>query len=51
MSGRRFDQALAAELAAERHLLVACGRYEGIDARVVEHARTRMRVLEVSIGD
>ena len=50
-SGRRFDQALAAELAAERHLLVACGRYEGIDARVVEHARDRVRVLEVSIGD
>ena len=34
-SGRRFDQALATELAAEQHLLVACGRYEGIDARVV----------------
>ncbi len=50
-SGRRFDQALAAELAGEQHLLVACGRYEGIDARVVEHARTRLRVLEVSIGD
>jgi tRNA (guanine37-N1)-methyltransferase len=50
-SGRRFDQALATELAGERHLVMACGRYEGIDARVVEHARSRMRVLEVSIGD
>jgi tRNA (guanine37-N1)-methyltransferase len=50
-SGRRFDQALAAELAAEEHVLLACGRYEGIDARVVEHAATRMRVDEVSIGD
>jgi tRNA (guanine-N1)-methyltransferase len=50
-SGRRFDQALAAELAREQHLVIACGRYEGIDARVVEHARSRMRVLEVSIGD
>ena len=50
-SGRRFDQALAAELAHEQHLVLACGRYEGIDARVVEHARTRVRVLEVSIGD
>ena len=50
-SGRRFDQTLATELAAEQHLLVACGRYEGIDARVVEHGRTRLRVLEVSIGD
>jgi tRNA (guanine37-N1)-methyltransferase len=30
---------------------VACGRYEGIDQRVVDHAATRMRVLEVSLGD
>ena len=50
-SGRRFDQALADELAAERHLILACGRYEGIDARVVAYARSRMRVEEVSIGD
>jgi tRNA (guanine37-N1)-methyltransferase len=50
-SGRVFDQALAGELAEEGHILLACGRYEGIDARVVEHARTRMRVDEVSIGD
>ena len=50
-SGRRFDQNLADELATEEHLLLACGRYEGIDARVVDHARTRMRVDEVSIGD
>jgi tRNA (guanine37-N1)-methyltransferase len=50
-SGRRFDQQLAHELAAERHLIFTCGRYEGIDARVVEDAATRMRVDEVSIGD
>ena len=50
-SGRRFDQSLASELAAEEHLVLGCGRYEGIDARVVEHARTRLRVDEVSIGD
>jgi tRNA (guanine37-N1)-methyltransferase len=50
-SGTPFDQALAAELAGRAHLLVACGRYEGIDQRVVEHARTRMDVREVSIGD
>jgi len=50
-SGRRFDQALADELADEQHLVLACGRYEGIDARVVEHARSRMRVDELSIGD
>jgi tRNA (guanine37-N1)-methyltransferase len=50
-SGTPFSQPMAERLAGEQHLLVACGRYEGIDARVVEHARSRMRVLEVSIGD
>ncbi len=49
--GVPFTQAHARELAAEQHLLVACGRYEGIDQRVVDHAATRMRVLEVSLGD
>ena len=50
-SGRTFTQSLAHELAAERHLIFACGRYEGIDARVVEYAARRMRVDELSIGD
>ena len=50
-SGRRFDQSIAEELAAEGHLIFACGRYEGIDARVVEDASRRMRVEELSIGD
>ena len=50
-SGRRFTQQVAAELAAEPWLLFACGRYEGIDARVVEYASTRMPVDELSIGD
>lgn len=50
-SGRRFDQSLADELASEQHLILACGRYEGIDARVVSYARQRMRVEEVSLGD
>jgi tRNA (guanine37-N1)-methyltransferase len=50
-AGTRFDQALAAELAAEPTLAFACGRYEGIDARVVEAASQHMRVDEVSIGD
>jgi tRNA (guanine37-N1)-methyltransferase len=50
-AGRRLTQALAAELAAEPWLVFACGRYEGIDARVVEYASSRMRVEEVSIGD
>jgi tRNA (guanine37-N1)-methyltransferase len=36
-SGRLFDEALAAELAAESHLALLCGRYEGFDERVVEH--------------
>jgi tRNA (guanine37-N1)-methyltransferase len=50
-TGRRFTQAVAAELAAEPWLLFACGRYEGIDARVVEYAGQRMPVDEVSLGD
>jgi len=50
-SGRTFDQSLAHELAGERHLIFACGRYEGIDTRVVEDAARRMRVDELSIGD
>ena len=35
----------------EKHLVFACGRYEGIDQRVVDDAARRMRVEEVSIGD
>ena len=50
-SGTPFSQAIATEWAAERRLIFACGRYEGIDARVVEHAATRMRTAEVSLGD
>ena len=50
-SGDVFDQAHAAELAGEPWLLFACGRYEGIDARVVADAAARMPVTELSIGD
>jgi tRNA (guanine37-N1)-methyltransferase len=50
-SGRRFDQALARELAGAERLVFACGRYEGIDQRVLEHAATRVVVCEVSLGD
>jgi tRNA (guanine37-N1)-methyltransferase len=50
-AGVPFSQAMAAEYAALPRLVFACGRYEGIDARVVEDARTRMDVDEVSIGD
>jgi tRNA (guanine37-N1)-methyltransferase len=50
-SGRTFNQSLAHELAKEQHVIFACGRYEGIDARVVEDAARRIRVDELSIGD
>ena len=50
-SGTPFTQELAASYAREAHLVFACGRYEGIDSRVVADARTRMPVDEVSIGD
>ena len=50
-SGVPFTQELAAAYAQEAHLVFACGRYEGIDSRLVEDARTRMPVDEVSIGD
>ncbi|MEV0001990.1 tRNA (guanosine(37)-N1)-methyltransferase TrmD [Micromonospora sp. NPDC050980] len=50
-AGVPFTQAMAHELAAESHLLFACGRYEGIDQRVLDHAASRMRVTEVSLGD
>ena len=51
-SGQTFDQRVAERLAGVGHLVVACGRYEGIDARVAEHYRDRgVRVSELSIGD
>ena len=50
-AGERFTQALARELAAVPHLVFTCGRYEGIDQRVVEHAATRVTVREISLGD
>ena len=50
-SGTPFTQEMAATYAGEAHLVFACGRYEGIDSRVVADARSRMAVDEVSIGD
>ncbi|WP_127793691.1 tRNA (guanosine(37)-N1)-methyltransferase TrmD [Agromyces sp. LHK192] len=50
-AGEPFTQQLARELAAEPHLVFACGRYEGIDQRVVDHYSTRMRVRLISLGD
>ena len=50
-AGVPFTQAMASELATEQHLVFACGRYEGIDQRVLDHAAGRARVSEVSLGD
>ena len=50
-SGRPFTQALAVDYATRPHLVIGCGRYEGIDARVAQHYRSRVRVDEVSLGD
>jgi tRNA (guanine37-N1)-methyltransferase len=56
-AGKRFNQEMAQRLAASKHLIFACGRYEGIDDRVRQHyespdyATKNIRVHEVSIGD
>ena len=50
-SGQRLTQELARELAGRERLVFLCGRYEGIDQRVIDHAGTRAEVLEVSLGD
>ena len=50
-AGVPFTQARAEEYAHSPWLAFACGRYEGIDYRVVDDARRRMRVDELSIGD
>ena len=50
-AGELFSQATAETLANASHLVFACGRYEGIDQRVVEYYRDKVRVLELSIGD
>lgn len=50
-AGTPFTQAGAAELAGHERLVFACGRYEGIDQRVLDHAATRMTVREISLGD
>lgn len=45
--GRRLDQALVKELAAEEHLILLCGHYEGIDQRVLDE----LEAEEISVGD
>ena len=46
-AGRRFSQAVAREYARETHLVLVCGRYEGVDERVREHLVDE----ELSVGD
>ncbi|MCQ4119311.1 tRNA (guanosine(37)-N1)-methyltransferase TrmD [Rhodococcus tibetensis] len=50
-AGVPFTQATAERWAGEQHIVFACGRYEGIDQRVIDDAARRVRVEEVSIGD
>jgi tRNA (guanine37-N1)-methyltransferase len=50
-AGELFSQAMARELSSEHQLVFGCGRYEGIDQRVVDYASTRARVKLVSLGD
>jgi tRNA (guanine37-N1)-methyltransferase len=50
-SGEPFTQSLAAELATRERIVFACGRYEGIDQRVLDHAGSIAEVREISIGD
>jgi tRNA (guanine37-N1)-methyltransferase len=51
-AGARFTQSTARSLAStSEHLVFACGRYEGIDARVFDWARSRCTVVELSLGD
>jgi len=51
-AGKRFDQPMATKFSNAKHLVFACGRYEGIDDRVRQHYLSMsFRVHEVSIGD
>ena len=52
-AGKKFDQQMAADFSKKSHLVFACGRYEGIDARVGEFysSKSNFKVHEVSIGD
>ena len=50
-AGEVFKQATAHELANAKHIVFACGRYEGIDQRVIDYASTKSKVRLISIGD
>jgi len=45
--GETFNQKIATRLAEEKHIIIICGRYEGVDERIREHLADR----EISIGD
>jgi tRNA (guanine37-N1)-methyltransferase len=50
-AGEVFKQATAQELSNAKHIVFACGRYEGIDQRVIDYAETKSKVRLISIGD
>lgn len=50
-AGEVFKQSTAQELATVEHIVFACGRYEGIDQRVIDYAKTKAKVRLISIGD
>ncbi len=50
-AGRRFDQATAQDLSTRPRLAFLCGRYEGIDQRVLDECAERHEMLEISLGD
>jgi len=50
-AGALFTQGVARDLSQKQHVVFCCGRYEGIDQRVIDHTRTRAEVLELSLGD
>jgi tRNA (guanine37-N1)-methyltransferase len=50
-AGTPFVQSTARALAGEQRLVFCCGRYEGIDQRVVDDTASRARVAEISLGD
>jgi tRNA (guanine37-N1)-methyltransferase len=50
-AGEVFKQATAHELVSAKHIVFACGRYEGIDQRVIEYTKTKAKVRLISIGD
>lgn len=52
-AGKKFTQAMSQSFTSAQHMIFACGRYEGIDARVAQYYQSvpKVRVHEISIGD